>query len=359
MKILTSRKLIGYQLFVALIFGGAALAHTAVELPDPGLTPESTFYFLDRFGEALREFFTFNPEGKARLQLAFTAERISEIKVILEAKGVQARGLDVAQSRLLAHLASASAILDDQRAEGKDVSSLASELDDEFDAQKAALKLAFDEEKQAFKAEENELRAKIREARRAGNTAEVEALLRQLADVKTQLELLEQEEEEQEEALEREEERIEEEMDAKVEAEKAIREAEEEKEEVTEEAAEESVTIPPEAFNAFNHHIAEAKEALTAGKFEEAHHHAEEAKENLEKIEEASGDLGETKAKEEELKEEQEDKEQEAQEKQDGRLREDAEKEAERLKKERRRAEEEARKAEERLREVGKEEDDD
>lgn len=32
-----------------------------VALPSAGLTPESNFYFLDKFGEALREFFTFNP----------------------------------------------------------------------------------------------------------------------------------------------------------------------------------------------------------------------------------------------------------------------------------------------------------
>lgn len=342
-----------------LLAAMSVAAHNAVELPDPGITAESPFYFLDRFGEAVREFFTFSPEGKARLQLAFTAERIAEIKIILETKGVQARGLEVAHSRLLAHLANAASILDDQRTAGKDVSSLASDLDDEFDAQKAALKLAFDEEKQVLKAEENELKAKIREARRAGNTAEVEALMLQLAEVKAQKDLLEQEEEEQEEALEREEERIEEEMDAKAEAEKAIREAEEEKEEVIEEAVEEGVTIPPEAFNAFDHHIAEAKEALTAGKFEEAHHHAEEAKENLEKIEDAIEDLEEASEEEEELKEEREDKEREAQEKQDEMLRKAAEREAERLEKERKKAEEEGRKAEERLREIGGEEDED
>ena len=45
-------------------------------LPSAGLTPESNFYFLDKFGEAFREFFTFNPDGKAHLQITFAAERI-------------------------------------------------------------------------------------------------------------------------------------------------------------------------------------------------------------------------------------------------------------------------------------------
>lgn len=57
-------------------------------LPSAGLTPESSFYFLDRLGENLRHFFTFNPEAKARLQISFAAERIAEIIVILETKGI-------------------------------------------------------------------------------------------------------------------------------------------------------------------------------------------------------------------------------------------------------------------------------
>ncbi|MEK9183862.1 MAG: DUF5667 domain-containing protein, partial [Patescibacteria group bacterium] len=54
-------------------------AQNGTTLPNAGLTPESPFYFLDKLGEALREFFTFNPEGKARLQIAFAAERVAEI----------------------------------------------------------------------------------------------------------------------------------------------------------------------------------------------------------------------------------------------------------------------------------------
>ena len=62
-------------------------AHEPVALPNAGLTPESAFYFVDKIGEALREFFTFNPDAKAHLQIDFAAERIAEIKIILETKG--------------------------------------------------------------------------------------------------------------------------------------------------------------------------------------------------------------------------------------------------------------------------------
>ena len=69
---------------VLLLTPFSALAQTT--LPGAGLTPESSFYFFDRIGEALQEFFTFNPEAKARLQITFAAERVAEIKIILETK---------------------------------------------------------------------------------------------------------------------------------------------------------------------------------------------------------------------------------------------------------------------------------
>ena len=228
--------------------GGAVFAQNQqIVLPSAGLTPESNFYFLDKFGESLREFFTFNPEGKAHLQITFAAERIAEIKVILETKGVEAKGLEVAQSRLQAHLANAATIVVDQKAKGKDVSQLAKELDDEFDDPKTVLEEAFEAEERALEAQEKKMKSKILEARRAGDTTQVESLVQQLGQIKAQKELLELKEEELEEALEQEEERIEEEMEAKEEAEKAIQEAEKEKQEVLDEAAEEAIEDLEEA----------------------------------------------------------------------------------------------------------------
>ena len=85
---------------ISLFLGSTVFAQSQqAALPSAGLTPESPFYFLDKFGEALRSFFTFNPEGKAHLQITFAAERIAEIKVVLETKGVDAKGLEVAQGR--------------------------------------------------------------------------------------------------------------------------------------------------------------------------------------------------------------------------------------------------------------------
>lgn len=129
--------------------GGTALAQgQQMILPSAGLTPESPFYFLDRFGETLRQFFTFNPEAKARLQIEFSGERISEIKLMIEEKGPEAKGIAVAQSLLLANVAKAAEIVQEEKTAGKDVTALANNLDDEFDAREKLLDQIFKDAKQ-------------------------------------------------------------------------------------------------------------------------------------------------------------------------------------------------------------------
>ena len=212
-------------LFVPIL----AFAHEPVALPNAGLTPESPFYFLDKLGETLREFFTFNPEGKAHLQIDFAAERIAEIKIILETKGVNAKGLEVAESRLQANIAKAAGIVEGEKSKGKDVSELAKNISEDFDANKEALKQALKDQEHSLEAKEDELKAKIREARQVGDATQVEALVKELGEIKAQKELLKLKEEEREEALEQEEEKIEREMDKKEDAEKAIKKTEKKK----------------------------------------------------------------------------------------------------------------------------------
>src|SRR3989344_4147447 len=161
-----------------------AFAHELVALPNAGLTPESAFYFVDKIGEALREFFTFNPESKAHLQIDFAAERIAEIKIILETKSVNAKGLEVAEARLRKHLGDAAEIVIKQKNKGKDVSELAKSISEGFDANKEALKRVFKDEERSLEAKEDELKAKIREARQTGDATQVEALVKELGEIK-------------------------------------------------------------------------------------------------------------------------------------------------------------------------------
>ena len=300
-----------------------AFAHEPVALPNAGFTPESAFYFVDKLGEALREFFTFNPDAKAHLQIDFAAERIAEIKIILETKGVNAKGLEVAQSRLQEHLGNAAEIVVKQKNKGKNVSELAKSISDDFDANKEALKRVFKDQKRSLEAREDELKAKIREARRAGDTAQVEALVKELGEIKAQKELLELKEEEQEDALEQEEEKIEREMDKKEDAEKAIKEVEEEKQEllgivVMDGSGSDGLT--EFVIVKLSQIVAQAKELFAKENYVGAKQLAKQAEKILDEVEDAIEDLEEAKEEEDELKEEQEEQ-----------TKEGAEKEAERL----------------------------
>ena len=280
-------------IIVALFFGGGAPVQAQADLPRAGITPESPFYFLDTLGEALQEFFRFSPEGKAKLQITFAAERISEIKVVLETKGVEAKGLDVAQSRLRAHLAKAAAILSKEKGKGKDVSVLAQELDENLKAPKSLLAQSLKEQKRELKQQEDQLKTQLKEAHRAGDAAQEEAIAAQLGQVKAQLELLELKEEDIEEALEAEEEKIEEEMEAQHKAKEAIEEAEEEKQEVLEEAEEEGVELPIAAFAEFDSFLAQSRNAFEAGNFQEARQLAKRAEDSLESIKDMIDELEE------------------------------------------------------------------
>ncbi len=278
-------------------------AQNGATLPSAGLTPESPFYFIDKLGEALREFFTFSPEGKARLQIAFAAERVAEIKIVLETKGVDAKGLEVAEARLREHLGEAAEIVIKQKGKGKDVSALAKELNDDFAEPKSALADSFKSEKKALEAREDELEKQMKAAAKAGDTVKTEALAQELGQVKAQLELLELKEEELEDDLDEEEEKLEEEMSAQQKAEEAIREAEEEKAEMIEEAQEEGVELPANAFAEFDGLLAQAKGALQAGNFAEAKNLAKRAEKSLDQIEKTIEELEKKQEKKEEAEE--------------------------------------------------------
>lgn len=212
---------------LSMFFVMTAGAHGLLDLPGAGITPESRFFFLDKLGETIREFLAFSPEAKARLHISFAGERISEIKVILETKGVDAKGLGVAQERLQMNIARAADIVELEKAEGKDVSAFAKSIEDELEAKAEALERVFEEKEEALETQEEDIEKQIKAARRAGDTAQVEALKQQLSGIKAQKELLELEEEEAEEALEAEEERLEEQME---EEEEALEKEEERKE---------------------------------------------------------------------------------------------------------------------------------
>ncbi|HDM32116.1 MAG TPA: hypothetical protein ENG32_02025, partial [bacterium] len=61
-----------------------------IELPAPGLTPDSPFYFLERIFEKIGTFFTFDELKKAERYAKLAAERIAEAKAMIEKGKIEA-----------------------------------------------------------------------------------------------------------------------------------------------------------------------------------------------------------------------------------------------------------------------------
>ncbi len=291
-------------LFVPLF----VFAQNQAVLPSAGITPESPFYFLDKIGEALRDFLTFNPEAKARLQVAYAAERVAEIKVILETKGVEAKGLDVAKARLEANASKAADIVKQEKEKGKDVSKIAGEIVDNFHIQRKAAKEAFDVAKDDFKTKKRELHNQLLAVIEAGDTALQEQIRGELVQIEVAKDEAEAKKDATIASLEAEKDRLQDELEEKKRQEDEARDA--------------------------------------AEKAEEERKKAEEKQEELEEK------MREEEAKKQEKLREAEEREQEQIEKEAEKAQEELKKEQERVEEERKRAEERQREAEERLREL-------
>jgi hypothetical protein len=73
--------LISCLIITPLLFSGTAYAQEE-ELPDPGITPDSPFYFFDVWSKNIGLFFAFGNEAKARKALEYAEERLSEAEAM-------------------------------------------------------------------------------------------------------------------------------------------------------------------------------------------------------------------------------------------------------------------------------------
>lgn len=109
-------------LAISLVFlfaVGVGVLAQATELPDPGLTPDSKLYFLERIGESIRIFFTFGDLKKAERYANLAAERLAEAKAVVE-KGKS----DLAEKtlkRYQEHLAKSIARAEKAQSKGKNI----------------------------------------------------------------------------------------------------------------------------------------------------------------------------------------------------------------------------------------------
>lgn len=69
-------------LLVALVAPAASAQET--NLPNPGITPDSPFYFLDKWGESFGRLFAFGNKANAAKQSKYAEERLAEAKQMAE-----------------------------------------------------------------------------------------------------------------------------------------------------------------------------------------------------------------------------------------------------------------------------------
>jgi len=108
--------------FFLFSLAAVALAQET-EIPDPGLTPDSFFYFLERISEGIGTFFTFGDVAKAERYAELAAERVAEAKAVIEKGKPEAaeKALAIYQDQLEKSLAK----VDQAQAKGKSVSEVA------------------------------------------------------------------------------------------------------------------------------------------------------------------------------------------------------------------------------------------
>ncbi|MCH8986903.1 hypothetical protein IIA94_01905 [Patescibacteria group bacterium] len=273
--------LISLLFIPVLVFAHHPDGEALHQLPNAGLTPESPFYFLDKLGEALRDFFTFNPEAKARLQIAFVGERIAEIKVILETKGVEAKGLAIAQARLEKHAKKAADIVEKEKGKGKDVSKLAGEIVDNFHLQRKAAKQVFEEAKEEFKTKKRQLHEELLIAIKSGNTEAQERIRAELVVIEAMKDEAEAKKDEAITTLESEKDRLQDELEEEKRLEDEARDAAEEAEDAKKEAEERQQELKEK----IEEEQAKAEEKMKEAEGREAERIKEEANKELERLE--------------------------------------------------------------------------
>ena len=69
---------------VFLLSLGTGVLAQETKLPDPGLTPDSPFYFLETIAEGIGTFFTFGDLKKAERYADLAAERLAEVQAVVE-----------------------------------------------------------------------------------------------------------------------------------------------------------------------------------------------------------------------------------------------------------------------------------
>jgi len=109
-------------LTLSFFSGGVAYAQGDMELPDPGITPDSPFYFADKWAKQLSLMFTFREEAKVEKALRYAEERLAEMNAMLVKN--KTRATTQATNEYNNYLAIATQYMERAREKGVDTSEM-------------------------------------------------------------------------------------------------------------------------------------------------------------------------------------------------------------------------------------------
>ena len=106
-------KAVSFALIVILVFGGGGTVFASQKS-----LPGDILYPIKTLTENLQETLTFDSQKKAYLYTRLAEKRIGEIKNILEERGIELKGLSIAEERLVTHIISAERIVEKELEKG-------------------------------------------------------------------------------------------------------------------------------------------------------------------------------------------------------------------------------------------------
>jgi uncharacterized protein DUF5667 len=84
-----TKKILVTSLVFTLLLVGVASAQDVNNLPDAGITPDSSLYVFDGLFEKLSLMLTFNQEKKVAKELRYAEERLAEVQEMLQSQNIQ------------------------------------------------------------------------------------------------------------------------------------------------------------------------------------------------------------------------------------------------------------------------------
>ena len=241
-------------------------------------------------GRGYRFIPSFKTESRARLALKHAEERVSEIKAVIDDKGIGSSEVKKTEQDFKDNLTLAASLVTEEKAKGNDVSALAKEIDDKFENSKDLLREVYHGHKNDLKSSENDLQNRLKEAVKKGDTPLSIAIEAEIKKITDEVARVDEGEKSVDTNLDQEKNHLENVLGAQQSAESHIANAERARAQVVQQAEARGVATTTASFidtlSLFDKLLAGAKTAFAAGGFETAKKGAKNAKKMLEGVRE-------------------------------------------------------------------------